>query len=167
MAAPRRPRSVERAEPVALFVIDQFEEVFTLGIESPETIARLRIDLADLIENRIPATLARRIRASEAGDSDLSLSSQRYKALVSFREDFLPAVEGWKRDLPSIMRNRLRLLPMSGKQAFEAVHTTAPHLADEAVARKSASSPRHRRRGLRQFRAMPRPRRNSRWSRRY
>jgi WD40 repeat protein len=118
-----------------LFVLDQFEEVFTLGAENSEAVARLRVDLADLIENRVPTALAMRIRAGEASDSDLSLSSQRYKVLISFREDFLPAVEGWKRDLPSIMRNRLRLLPMSGEQAFEAVHTTAPHLADEAIAR--------------------------------
>jgi hypothetical protein len=54
----------------------------------------------------------------------LSLGSQRYKVLLSFREDFLPAVEGWKRDIPSIMRNRLRLLPMSGEQAFDAIHVT-------------------------------------------
>jgi WD40 repeat protein len=119
-----------------LFVFDQFEEVFTLGAESPEAIAHLRVDLADLIENRIPDTLAGHIRASEAADAGLSLNSQCYKVLISFREDFLPAVEGWKRDLPSIMRNRLRLLQMSGEQAFEAVHSTAPHLADEAIARK-------------------------------
>ncbi|MBA2670607.1 MAG: hypothetical protein H0U67_09575, partial [Gemmatimonadetes bacterium] len=118
-----------------LFVFDQFEEVLTLGAENPEAITRLRVDLADLIENRIPAELVGRIHASESVGSDLSLNSQRYKVLLSFREDFLPAVEGWKRDLPSIMRNRLRLLPMSGEQAFEAVHTTAPHLADEAIAR--------------------------------
>ncbi len=56
--------------------------------------------------------------------------------LISFREDFLPAVEGWKRELPSILRNRLRLLPMSAEQAFEAIHTTAPHLVDESLARR-------------------------------
>jgi hypothetical protein len=27
---------------------------------------------------------------------------------LSFREDFLPEVEGWKGELPSLMRNRLR-----------------------------------------------------------
>jgi len=38
-----------------LFVLDQFEEVFTLGADTPAAIARLRVDLADLIENRMPA----------------------------------------------------------------------------------------------------------------
>jgi WD40 repeat protein len=115
-----------------VFVFDQFEEVFTLGAENPASIARLRIDLADLIENRLPAKLSGNIEGGEA----LSLDSQHYKVLLSFREDFLPAVEGWKHDLPSILRNRLRLLPMSTKRAFEAVHETAPHLVDEEVAGK-------------------------------
>ena len=119
-----------------LFVFDQFEEVFTVGAENADEIARLRVDLADLIENRIPAGVADRMRASESDDSAISSGSHRYKVLVSFREDFLPAVEGWKRDLPSLMRNRLRLLTMSAEQAFQAVHATAPHLASEAIARE-------------------------------
>jgi eukaryotic-like serine/threonine-protein kinase len=119
-----------------LFVFDQFEEVFTLGTENPAGIARLRIDLADLIENRLPAALADSVERNEAAGEALSLDSQRYKVLLSFREDFLPALEGWKRNLPSILRNRLRLLPMSGEQAFQAVHTTAAQLVDESLARK-------------------------------
>src|SRR5262249_42069343 len=114
-----------------VFVLDQFEEVFTLGAENAAAIRRLRIDLADLIENRLPTALAESAPENEAAGADLSLDNQRYKVVLSFREDFLPAVEGWKRELPSLLRNRLRLLPMSGEQAFEAVHTTASHLVDE------------------------------------
>src|SRR5215469_7651748 len=119
-----------------LFVFDQFEEVFTLGAENPEAIARLRIDLADLIENRMPAALAGATAEHEASLADLQLDSQRYKVVLSFREDFLPAMEGWKRDIPSILRNRARLLPMSAEQAFEAVYKTASHLVDETTARQ-------------------------------
>jgi WD40 repeat protein len=119
-----------------LFAFDQFEEVFTLGVDNPAAIAQLRLDLADLIENRMPASLAAQIQDDEAAGAGLSLDSQRYRVLLSFREDFLPAVESWKRELPSLLRNRLRLLPMSGEQAFEAVHRTAPHLTDESMARQ-------------------------------
>lgn len=101
-----------------LFVFDQFEEVFTLGAENPGAIERLRLDLADLIENRIPADLARRIEGG-ATTEHLDLRGQRYKVLLSFREDFLPEVEGWKGDLPALMRNRLRLLPMSADRASQ------------------------------------------------
>ncbi len=115
-----------------VFVFDQFEEVFTLGAEDPAAIARLRIDLADLVENRLPASLAENIDSAH----DLSLDSQRYKVVLSFREDFLPAVEGWRREMPSILHSRLRLLPMSAEQAFKAVYNTAPHLVDAELARK-------------------------------
>ena len=119
-----------------VFVFDQFEEVFTLGAENPTAVARLRIDLADLIENRLPSVLAGNVESGEETGEALSLDSQRYKVVLSFREDFLPAVEGWKRELPSIQRNRLRLLPMSAQRAFEAVHKTAPHLVDEELAKR-------------------------------
>ena len=119
-----------------VFVFDQFEEAFTLGAENPGAVARLRIDLADLIENRLPTALAGPVESHEAAGETLSLDRQNYKVLLSFREDYLPAVEGWKRDLPSILRNRLRLLPMSAERAFEAVYKTAPHLVDEELARK-------------------------------
>jgi WD40 repeat protein len=121
---------------VPLFVFDQFEEVFTLGAENPAAIAELRRDLADLIENRIPSQLAARIEGSVEASQHMELHAQPYKVLVSLREDFLPAAEGWKRELPSIMRNRLRLLPMSADQALAAVHDTAPHLVDRALARE-------------------------------
>src|SRR5262249_46081417 len=108
-------------------------------VANPAGVARLRNDLADLVENRLPETVAARLQQDEALGGRLSLDTQRYKMLVSFREDFLPAVESWKREIPSIMRNRLRLLPMTSETAFEAVHRTAPHLADESIARRIVS----------------------------
>jgi len=108
-----------------LFVFDQFEETFTLGAENADAIERLRLDLADLIENRIPADLAQRIEG-DASAEHLDLRGQRYKVLLSFREDFLPEVEGWKGELPSLMRNRLRLLPMSADRALQVVSGNTP-----------------------------------------
>ena len=108
-----------------LFVFDQFEEAFTLGAENADAIERLRLDLADLIENRIPAALAQRIEGGASAEH-LDLRGQRYKVLLSFREDFLPEVEGWKGELPSLMRNRLRLLPMSADRALQVVSGKTP-----------------------------------------
>ncbi len=59
-----------------LFVFDQFEEAFTLGAENAEAIERLRLDLADLIENRIPEDIARRIEAGASAEH-LDLRGQR------------------------------------------------------------------------------------------
>ena len=108
-----------------LFVFDQFEEVFTLGAENADGMERLRLDLADLIENRIPAALAQRIDGGASAEH-LDLRGQRYKVLLGFREDFLPEVEGWKGELPSLMRNRLRLLPMNADRALQVVSGKTP-----------------------------------------
>ena len=108
-----------------LFVFDQFEEVFTLGAENTDAIERLRLDLADLIENRLPLELAQRIEKGDLAEQ-LDLRGQRYKVLLSFREDFLPEVEGWKGELPSFMRNRLRVLPMTADRAVQVVSGNTP-----------------------------------------
>jgi hypothetical protein len=58
-------------------VLDQVEEVFTLGADNTDAVERLWLDLADLIENRIPPPLARRIDAGAATEH-LHLRGQRY-----------------------------------------------------------------------------------------
>jgi WD40 repeat protein len=110
---------------IPLFVFDQFEEVFTLGVANAAGVEQLQLDLADLVENRIPVALARRIEAGESTEH-LDLRGQRYKILLSFREDFLPEVEGWKSRVPALMRNRLRLLPMSADRALQVVSGKTP-----------------------------------------
>ncbi len=108
-----------------LFVFDQFEEIFTLGADNADAIERLRLDMADFVENRLPADLSRRIEAGTSADH-LDLRGQRYRVLLSFREDFLPDVEGWKGELTSVMRNRLRLLPMGADRALQVVSGKTP-----------------------------------------
>jgi tetratricopeptide (TPR) repeat protein len=117
-----------------VFVLDQFEEVFTLGAENANAVRQLLVDLADLVENRIPVSLANAMKKDEAASAGLTFDNQRYRFVLSFREDFLPAIEGCKGPMPSILRNRLRLLPMSGERAFKAVHDTAPNLVAEPLA---------------------------------
>src|SRR5262249_52772819 len=91
-----------------VFVLDQFEAVLTVGTENPMAISQFLVDLADLVENCVPGTLANSKKRDEAVSVGLSLDSHYYRILLSFREDFLPAVEGWRRLIPSILRNRLR-----------------------------------------------------------
>src|SRR5262249_23795843 len=68
-----------RNQPLSpIFVFDQFEEVFTLGAENGERVQQLRLDLADLIENRIPAHLADRLETGASAEQ-LDLRGQRYK----------------------------------------------------------------------------------------
>lgn len=111
-----------------IFLLDQFEETFTVGERRPEAIARLRVDLGDLAENRIPAGLD-----ASAG---LQLREMRYKFLVSLREDFLPELEGWRSAIPSLGKVRMRLTPLQPAQALQAVYAAAPHLMDEPLAQR-------------------------------
>ena len=94
-----------------VIVLDQFEELFTLGERVPDLVRVFRNDLGDLAENRIPADLAARIEDDEAVAARFDLRSRNYKLLISLREDFLPELEGWRRLIPALGRSRMRLLP--------------------------------------------------------
>jgi hypothetical protein len=76
-----------------LFVFDQFEEVFTLGAENAARIVQFKIDLADLIENRIPSALADRIHDAESAAAGLTLASQALQGDPQLSRGF-PAVRG-------------------------------------------------------------------------
>jgi len=131
-----------------VFVFDQFEEVFTLGVENRSAVKQLRTDLADLVQNRMPeafakkhpdrddASLDRDPRGREEPHRPDRISRQRYKLLLSFREEFLPQIDDWKREIPSIQRNCLHLHPMSKQHAIEAVYKTGSHLMDQEMAEK-------------------------------
>ena len=120
-----------------VFVLDQFEEVFTLGAARRQGVEAFREQLADLAENRIPAALARRIESGDAARAGLDLHAQPYRLVLSLREDYLPELEGWQAAMPSLRRNRMRLLPMRTAQALTAVcNDRTRHLVDEALARR-------------------------------
>jgi S1-C subfamily serine protease len=123
---------------IPLFVLDQFEEIFTLGAANRTGVERLRVDIADLVENRIPAPVVVRLESSVDTAASFDVRRQRYKVLISFREDFLPDIETWRSTLPSLMHNRFRLSAMNAAQGFAAVYKTgaAAQLVDEPTARE-------------------------------
>lgn len=118
-----------------VFVLDQFEEVFTLGSGLGDAISRLRNDLGDLAENRIPETLKDVLTGSDAAAGALQLRKMPYKLLLSLREDFLPELESWRSAIPSLGKTRFRLIPMRPDQALAAV-AAAREIVDEPVARR-------------------------------
>jgi WD40 repeat protein len=119
-----------------LIVLDQFEELFTLGERFPDRIQEFMNDFGDLVENRIPAQLATRFQDDETLTERLHLQSRNYKVLISLREDFLPDLEGWRGLIPALGRSRVRLLPLRSEDALEAVHKPAANLITEAQARR-------------------------------
>ena len=119
-----------------MIVLDQFEELFTLGERVPDLVREFRNDLGDLAENRIPADLAARIDHDEAVAARFHLRSHNYKLLISLREDFLPDLEGWRQLIPALGRSRMRLLRLRAGEALDAVHKPAAHLMTGALARR-------------------------------
>src|SRR5262249_3700722 len=115
-----------------VLVLDQFEELFSPSVRSAERVAHVFDDLADLIENRIPGELTR--DDSRARRARLALPSERSRIVLSFREDYLPEIKTWEKKVPSLLRNFLRLEPMTRAHAIEAVELAGKAVLQEGVA---------------------------------
>jgi energy-coupling factor transporter ATP-binding protein EcfA2 len=121
-----RPRELAEKPPV--LIIDQFEEVFTLG-EEPTSgsaarraeVVELCTEIADLVENRAPASLQTTFQHETQRALAYDFGPKPIRVVLSLREDFLAQVEQWKNSIPSLMRNRMQLRPLTGPQALEAV----------------------------------------------
>ena len=109
---------------VPLLIFDQFEELFTLA--QADEFGRARAakfveELADLVENRPPKALEARLESEEGLAERFDFSRSDYRVVIALREDYLAQLESLKKQMPSLSQNRLRLAPMTGSQALEAV----------------------------------------------
>ena len=123
-----------------VLVFDQFEELFTLGqIDAAGRAAAAAFvdELADLVEDRPSEALRRQLDADPARSAGIDFERRGCKVLLSFREDFLAEMEGLRGRMPSLMRNRFRLLPMDGTQARAVVDAgaglVAPGVAERII----------------------------------
>lgn len=123
---------------IPVLVFDQFEEIFTLGNAPAVRAKRLPFlrELADLIENRPPASLERKLEDEPSRIDTILFAKQDHRILLSLREDYLPQLEGLKPLAPSIMENRQRLRQMSGTQALEVLLKPGAGLVSPEVARQ-------------------------------
>jgi tetratricopeptide (TPR) repeat protein len=122
---------------IPLLIFDQFEEIFTLAQSDDfgrARAARFIADLSDLVENRPPKELEERLERDDAAAEKFDFTRGDYRVLISLREDYLAPLEGLKNSMPSITQNRLRLAPMTGSQALEAVLRPGGRLVTEDVA---------------------------------
>ncbi|CAD5373486.1 putative WD-40 repeat protein [Rubrivivax sp. A210] len=99
-----------------VLVFDQFEEVFSRG-GSPAHIRQMLDGIADLAGNRLPAELAEDREAARR----LNLQSPQYHVVLSFRSDFLAAVEGWEKRANLPKREAHHLEAMGRETAIQAV----------------------------------------------
>lgn len=104
-----------------VFLLDQFEEIFTSRELRPVESDAFRETLAALVENRIPNKMRAVIDADDALADRLDYQSHPAKVLLSLREDFVHLLERWRYGLPSVMSNRVELRLLTGPQALLAV----------------------------------------------
>ncbi len=120
-----------------LLLFDQFEELFTLAQGDAAGRAqadRFIVELADLVENRVPTSLEARLEQDEAAADAFDFARDDYRVLISLREDYLAQLETLKARMPAVTQNRLRLEPLRGPQALQAVRGPAPELIDADTA---------------------------------
>lgn len=100
-----------------VLVMDQFEEVFTR--QEAEFRVSLAAELRDLVAQGLPPSARRRREAGERlGYSD---SPPNLRVVLSFREEYLAALEELTADVPAILENRFRLTRLDADRAREAV----------------------------------------------
>jgi hypothetical protein len=118
-----------------VLVLDQFEEIFTLGHGVP-SVDVVVDELAALVENRPPASVRAAFEDDPEAARRYDFAKESCKLIFALREDFLPDLEGLRRRLPSILENRMRLTRMDGRQARDAILASGSHLVGPGVTEK-------------------------------
>ncbi len=98
-----------------ILILDQFEELFTL--HSKKNREKFITQLADLVRGRVPKELPE----SKITKGQYTETSPKIKIIISIREDFLGELDDLSREIPGILQNRFRLLPLNRKQAEQAI----------------------------------------------
>lgn len=122
---------------IPVLVIDQFEEIFTLGASNPARLARSRAfiaQLGDLIDNHPPQALLDRLADTPDAAEQFAFSKPGYRIVLSLREDYLADLRQLREHTSSSMQNELRLKLMDGDHALEAVATTGGALVEPGAA---------------------------------
>jgi tetratricopeptide (TPR) repeat protein len=121
-----------------VLVLDQFEEIFTLGHRSEKSNARVadfQKELESLLEHRPPDAVRERLEANPDDALRFDLKKQSVKFVITLREDFLADLDPWRERMPSLLPNRFRLERMTGQQALEVVQRAGSDVVDPSVAR--------------------------------
>lgn len=141
-----------------VIVLDQFEEVFTLGQRSEcasARVAQFACDLESLIEHRPPEAVRERLELQPEDALKYDFQRQSVKFMLSLREDFLAQLDPWRARMPSLLTHRFRLERMTGAQALAVVgraghDLVGPEVAQDIVGFVSTSQRRRSSRSMEQ-----------------
>lgn len=140
-----------------LVVLDQFEEVFSLG-KDKDKVRDFFSELADLLNGVVPDYINNAIEEDTADESDQTdgihdgmapelidfialqdgyqdyLESSDFHLIITLREDFLSYLERECGQIPALRQNRFCLQPINEKQAAVIIMNPIRGLVDQNVA---------------------------------
>jgi hypothetical protein len=118
-----------------VLVLDQFEEMFTLGKRHPG-LGKWLDELYYLIENELPDSLRKRILEDDR-EMPFPYAGEPppLRVIAALREDYLPHLNTLKTRMPSIDRVKFRLLHLDGNRAREVINMPGG-IRDAAVTRE-------------------------------
>jgi hypothetical protein len=128
----------------AIFIFDQFEEIFTLGEHRRDIAEDFRETIAAIVENRMPRDVRAQIETDDGLAERINYQAHPAKVLLSLREDFLHLLERWRWQLPTLMDNRIELRPLSGVSGSRGGRRTRQFAVGQTTYCLSGSSRRNR-----------------------
>lgn len=134
--------SKDGGQPVKpILIFDQFEEIFTLERDR-KRVRDFFHQLGDLINNIMPEVKEEEV-GKNGGDllSRLGVSKRPdysnacdFHLVFTLREDYLSHLERHSAFIPAMKDNRFPILPLTAKQAYEAIVNPVPGLVSPEVA---------------------------------
>jgi eukaryotic-like serine/threonine-protein kinase len=111
----------ERKNRVSHLILDQFEEIFTIGADRPGADLEVRQALAILTQGAIPPPVEALLDKGEVFIKQFQLDVPPLPVLLSVRQDYFFALNRWRNDLPQICQNNFELRALHGRDAVDAV----------------------------------------------
>ncbi len=134
-------------EPPAIthLILDQFEEVFTVGVRRANSDTAVRDALAILLQGAFPPPISQLMAEHDNISDHFDTDSAPVRILLALRDDFVYALNRWRRHLSALGQNSYELRSLRGTAAFDAVYkpgalrcanSNLPPIVDEETARR-------------------------------
>ncbi len=117
----------KRVTPVV--VLDQFEELFTVGKHHPGREALIK-ELYYLVEDQLPEHLEEALLEGKL-ESGFLHSEIAVRLVLGLREDYLPHMKGLQERIPSLFRVMYRVIHLDGSRAREVMDRSGAFAGEE------------------------------------
>ncbi|MCP4149959.1 MAG: ATP-binding protein, partial [bacterium] len=113
-----------------LLIFDQFEEIFRAKEENRPSVDAFVTEVADLVENRVPAAVRERLERNNERLAPVG-REPGLRVIFSMREEYLPRLEMFYPYIPGVRFSRYRVTEMRGEDAIKAVLGPAKEFLDD------------------------------------